>query len=80
MSKIKTVLLRDTPEAVSPWRTDIENAPRKKGPINIVAFNDIFTVYPIDNMDEYLWEDANSGIFKNSEITHWIPIPELPEL
>ena len=79
MSKIKTVLLRDTPETVSPWRTDIENAPRDGRDILIVCKGDTYVVYPECGLGNYDWQ-SNEYCFENENITHWMEIPELPEL
>ena len=79
MSKIKTVLLRDTPEAVSPWRTDIENAPRRTILI-MDSSNDPFLVYPdYDGNDTWRTVAFAADTFKNSEIAYWMPIPGLPK-
>ena len=81
MSKIKTVLLSDMPEAVSLWRTDIENAPRDGIDILIMnSYGYCYLVYP-DNDNDYTWKTSGPyyDIYQNREIPYWMPIPEIPE-
>jgi len=82
MSKIKTVLLRDTPEAVSPWRNDIENAPRDVTDILIMdSYGGHYLVYPdYDGNDTWKTVSCDDYPFKNSEIAYWMPIPQLPTI
>lgn len=66
----------------SPWRTDIENAPRDGRKIFIIdSSNDTFLVYP-DYYTHDTWGTSafDHEIFQNSDITYWMPIPELPKL
>ena len=78
--KLKTVLLSDTQKPVSPWRTDIENAPRRTILI-LDNQNDPFLVYPDDYAHD-TWGTSvfDDEIFQNSEIAYWMPIPELPTI
>ena len=65
----------------SPWRTDIENAPRDGRKIFISDCNGYYyVVYPLDGLDYYTWGSVEYGIFGNNEIAYWMPIPELPKL
>jgi len=79
MSKIKTVLLNDMPKPASPWRTDIENAPRDGRDILIVCKGDTYVVYPENHSVTYSWQSRLYFLFANKEITHWTPIPKLPK-
>ena len=79
MSKIKTVLLNEQPKPASPWRTDIENAP-KRTILILDSSNELFLVYPDDYAnDTWGTPSFDYEIFKNSEIAYWMPIPELPK-
>ena len=78
MSKIKTVLLSDTQKPVSPWRTDIENAPRDGRDILIVCKGDTYVVYPENHSVTYSWQSRLYLLFANKEITHWMLLLELP--
>ena len=72
-------LTKPTP---SPWRTDIENAPRDVTDILIMdSYGYCYLVY-FDNDNNYTWKKSGPhyDIFKNIEIAYWMPIPEIPEL
>ena len=70
-------LVKHTP---SPWRTDIENAPRRTILI-LDSQNDHFLVYPdYDGHDTWKTVTFYEDTFKNSEIAYWMLIPELPKL
>ena len=69
-------------EPVSPWRTDTENAPRDVTDILIMdSYGYRYFVHQ-DNDDDYNWKTAgpDCDIFQNSEITYWMPIPEIPTI
>ena len=71
--------MRKHQKPVSPWRTDIENAPRNVTDILIMdSYGYRYFVHP-DNDDDYTWKTAgpDCDIFQNREIPYWMPIPEL---
>lgn len=81
MSKIKTVLLNEQPKTVSPWRTDIENAPRDGTYIYAIiecGSEIIFYLCGVwyRKFDYHLSENK----FEKSDITHWMPIPKIYDL
>ena len=86
MSKIKTVLLRDTPESVSPWRTDIENAPRDESDILGVIgdSNHVLRYYHSELISETMGDlrvwHSDEWSYKDEDITYWMPIPEIPTI
>ena len=70
-------LTKPTP---SPWRTDIENAPRDGRKIFIIdCTGNYYVVYPDCGLGNYDWQ-SNEYCFDNENITHWTPIPELPTI
>jgi|GEM_PF-2324205 len=67
-------------EPVSPWRTDIENALRDGRDILIIDCHKFcYVVFPAIGLENNDWQNKKY-YFKNGEITHWMPIPELPTI
>ena len=64
----------------SPWRIDIENAPRDGRDILIVCKGETYVVYPENHSVTYSWQSRLYFLFANKEITHWMLLPELPKL
>mgnify|MGYP000515255259 CR=1 FL=1 len=85
MSKIKTVLQFEKQKPVSPWRTDIENAPRDESDILAVIGDFNYVLHYYHNKlgeaigDFRVWH-SDEWSYKDEDITHWMPIPELPKL
>ena len=70
-----------TLELPSPWRTDIENAPRDG--TYIIAIDDEQCASRVawggEHCPECNWEGEFNSL-KDSEIAYWMEIPELPNL
>lgn len=63
----------------SPWRTDIENAPRDRPILALINYTTNGKLYPETIQYAYgKWKVGCDNIFQ-SEITHWMEIPKLPE-
>jgi len=67
------------------WRTDIENAPRDGSDILGVIgdFNHVLHYYHSElseAMGDFRVWHSDEWSYKDEDITHWMPIPEIPKL